>query len=81
MARVWVALPGGRLKRFKSPQVRHDCRKRRHGRPAVGTGFCYRRNLARAERRYLNAQLRAAGRAPAAFAELALLGAPPHYIG
>jgi hypothetical protein len=32
MARVWVILPGGRVKRFKAPQVRHNCRKRRKGR-------------------------------------------------
>jgi hypothetical protein len=58
MARVWVVLPGGRIKRFKAPQVRHDCRKRRKGRPAVGVGLCYPLNEARRVRRLMEVQLR-----------------------
>lgn len=55
---VWEALLGGRLKRFQNRQVRHHCSKRRRGRPAVGKGLCYRVNVARAQRHYLEAQLR-----------------------
>ena len=51
MPRVWVVLPGGRVTRFKAPQVRHHCRKRRRGRPAVGVGLCYPLNEARQVRR------------------------------
>jgi hypothetical protein len=58
---VWEILPGGRIKRFQNRQVRHDCSKRRRGRPAVGKGLCYRLNVARAQRRYLEAQLRQVG--------------------
>jgi len=57
----WDVLHGGRVKRFRNRQVRHHCSKRRHGRPAVGRGLCYRVNQARAIRRALAAQLRAAG--------------------
>jgi hypothetical protein len=55
---VWEILPGGRMKRFRNRQVRHWCSKRRCGRPAVGNGPCYRVNKARAQRRYLDTQLR-----------------------
>lgn len=60
MARVWIVLPGGRITRFKARQSRHDCRKRRRGRPAVGVGLCYPVNEARRERRRLRAELRRA---------------------
>lgn len=75
MARVWVVLPGGRTKRFKAPQVRHHCRKRRKGRPAVGVGLCYRENEARRARRGMNAQLRRALREAGSLEDVAL--APP----
>jgi hypothetical protein len=55
---LWEVLPGGRIKRFQNRQVRHHCRKRRRGRPAIGKGLCYRVNVARAQRHYLAAQLR-----------------------
>ena len=75
MARVWVVLPGGRVKPFKAPQVRHRCRKRRKGRPALGVGLCYPVNEARQERRGMNAQLRRALREASSLEDVAL--APP----
>ena len=78
MARVWLALPGGRLKRFKDRQARHDCRKRRHGRPALGVGICYPVNEARRVRRFLTAQLRRAVRAAPDLEDIALVVPPRH---
>ena len=71
MAKIWMVMPGGRVKQFKSPQVWHDCRKRRHGRPSVGHGPCYRVNEARWLRRRLRAELRRAAGSSAALGELA----------
>jgi hypothetical protein len=70
MARVWVVLPGGRVKRFKRPQVMHDCRRRKKGRPAVGVGICYPLNEARRVRRLMNAALRRAWREAEALEEV-----------
>jgi hypothetical protein len=55
---VWIVRPGGRLVRFRNRQVRHRCSRRKRGRPTVGNGPCYVINLARAQRRALNAHLR-----------------------
>ena len=80
MARVWVVLPGGRVKRFKAPQVKHDCRKKRHGRPAVGVGLCYHRNEARQVRRFMNEQLRRALREAASFEDVSVIVPPSLWL-
>jgi hypothetical protein len=73
MARVWMVLPGGRIKPFKRPQVKHDCRRRRRGRPAVGVGPCYPLNIARQARRVMNRQLRRAVREAESLEEVFLI--------
>jgi hypothetical protein len=73
MARVWVVLPGGRVKRFKRSQVMHDCRRRKKGRPAVGVGICYPLNEARRARRLMNAQLRRAWREAASLEDVGVV--------
>ena len=70
---VWEVLPGGRIKRFQNRQVRHHCSKRQGGRPAIGKGLCYRVNVARAQRHYLEAQIRQLGYDESSLEEFALV--------
>lgn len=73
----WVFLHNGRVKRFRNRQTRHDCAKRRRGRPGVGYGMCYLGNKARAVRRALNVQVRRVGRDWAALEEFTLEAPAP----
>jgi hypothetical protein len=70
---IWEVLPGGRIKRFQNRQVRHHCSKRQRGQPAVGRGLCYRLNAARAQRHYLEAQLRQLGHDDSSLEDFALV--------
>lgn len=54
---VWIVIPGGRITRFRNRPTLHSCRRKRHGRPAVGLGLCYNRNVARHIRRVANGRL------------------------
>lgn len=80
MARVWLMMPGGRAERFKGPQVRHDCRKRRAGRPALGVGYCYPLNEAREARRFMKARLRRGLREAAVLDDVDVVAPPRGYF-